>query len=50
MDDLETDKIVMKTAKKDCNGCFACTSDLKAEAENLRAHFKCVIKKGDLIL
>gem|GEM_PF-7000326 len=47
---METDKTVTKTAKKDCNRCFAYASDLKAEAENLRAHFKCVIKKGDLIL
>jgi hypothetical protein len=47
MDDLETDRIVMKTAKKDCDGCSTRASDLKAEAENLRAHFKGINKKGD---
>ena len=34
MDDLETEKIILKTAKKDCGGCSTCASDL--EAENLR--------------
>ncbi len=44
MGDLETDKIVLKTGKKDYGGCINCASDLKAE--NLRAHFKGAIKKG----
>jgi hypothetical protein len=48
MEDLETDKTVMKTAKNDCGGCSNCASDIKAE--NLRAHFKGVIKKGGFIL
>jgi copper chaperone CopZ len=34
MDDLETEKIILKTAKKDCSGCSTCASDL--EAENLK--------------
>jgi hypothetical protein len=32
IENLETEKIVMKTAKKDCGGCSNSESGLKAEA------------------